>query len=305
MFFPGKDRFNIQKTIYIKNLRKDSNCFPARHQMRFNREGIFQFISEKKGSLTIETALVLPLFLFGMLAMLQFAAIQNASSALLAGAQDTAKEMAAYAYIQNIEPSGKQNLSSDLLKGGLSAAYAGGQIRSKSGVGKEMGSVSLLQTSFCDGQILDLVGTFQPAHTFTVLPVKKVKSIFRTRVRAWTGRTGSVVEQQKETEEETEEEEHFYVTETGTVYHKNPECTHIRLSIRNVPRNQLSGLRNVSGGKYHACEKCGPGDGSNVYISPYGDKYHSSLSCSGLKRTVHIVSAKDIENMRPCSKCGK
>ena len=87
--------------------------------MRFNREGIFQFISEKKGSLTIETALVLPLFLFGMLAMLQFAAIQNAFSALLAGAQDTAKEMAAYAYIQNIEPSGKQNVSSDLLKGGL------------------------------------------------------------------------------------------------------------------------------------------------------------------------------------------
>lgn len=302
MFFPGKDRSHIQKTI--KNLRKDSNYFPARYQMRLNREGIFQFISEKRGSLTLESALVLPLFLFAMLAMLQFASIQNASSLLLAGAQDTAKEMAAYAYIQNFEASGNGTGASELLKGGLSAAYADGQIRSKSGVGKEMGSFWLLQSSFSDGQVLDLVGNFQPAHTFTILPVKKVNSIFRARVRAWTGRSGSITGKDGETEAETEEE-HVYVTETGSVYHKDPECTHIRLSIRTVPRNQLSGMRNVNGGKYHVCEKCGPGDGGTVYISPYGDKYHSSLSCSGLKRTVHTVSLKDAENMRPCSKCGK
>lgn len=302
MFFPGKDRFHIQKTTILN--RKDSYDSPARYSTRLNREGIFQFISEKKGSLTLETAIVLPLFLFAMLAVLQFAAIQNASSALLAGAQDTVKEMAAYAYIQNFESAENQSTSSQLIKGGLSVAYADSQIRSKSGIKKETGSFSLLQSSFSGGQVLDLVGTFQPAHTFTILPVRKVKSIFRTRVRAWTGRSGSIAGQEGETEAETEEEL-VYVAETGTVYHRDPECTHIRLSIRNVPRNQLKGLRNVSGGKYHACEKCGPGDGSGVYISPYGDKYHSSLSCSGLKRTIHTVSLKEAETMRPCSKCGQ
>lgn len=302
MFFPGKDRFHIQKTTIFN--RKDSYDSPARYSTRLNREGIFQFISEKKGSLTLETAIVLPLFLFAMLAVLQFAAIQNASSALLAGAQDTVKEMAAYAYIQNFESAENQSTSSQLIKGGLSVAYADSQIRSKSGIKKETGSFSLLQSSFSGGQVLDLVGTFQPAHTFTILPVKKVKSIFRTRVRAWTGRSGSITGQEGETEAETEEEL-VYVAETGTVYHRDPECTHIRLSIRNVQRNQLKGIRNASGGKYHACEKCGSGDGSSVYVSPYGDKYHSSLACSGLKRTIHTVSLKEAETMRPCSKCGQ
>lgn len=302
MFFPGKNRFIIQKTI---KTRERTDRFPARYQIRSNREGIFQCISEKKGSLTLETALVLPLFLFAVLAMLQFSVIQNASSALLAGAQDTAKEMAAYAYIQNFQAGKTDNVSSDLLKGGLSAAYAKGQIQKKSGVGKDTGSFSLLQTTFRNGEVLDLVGTFQSAHTFTVFPVKKVKSIFRARVRAWTGRSKMAAGEEGETEGGEEKEEHVYVTETGTVYHRDPECTHIRLSIRSVPRNQLKGLRNASGGKYHTCERCGAGSGGSVYISPYGDKYHSSLSCSGLKRTVHTVSLKEAEEMRPCSKCGK
>ena len=66
MFFPGINRFFIQKTK--KQKREVTEHFPARYHSHSYREGIFQFIS-KKGSLTIETALVLPLSLFAMLAM--------------------------------------------------------------------------------------------------------------------------------------------------------------------------------------------------------------------------------------------
>ncbi len=316
MFFPGKENKNcffIQKMIFLKMIetkiknkkREVTEHFPARYHPHSYREGIFQFISYQIGSLTLETALVLPLFLFAMLAMLQFASVQYATSRLLAGAQDTVKNMAAYAYIESSGITSGDGVSSDLLKGGISFAYASGQVKKRSGVDGSVGKVSLLQSGFTDGQILDLVGTFQPAHTFTILPVTKVKSIFRTRVRAWTGRTGSLSGDETDGDGEEEQEETVYVAETGQVYHRDPECTHIRLSIRTVPRGQLKGLRNVSGGKYHACERCGAGKGGSVYISPYGDKYHSSLKCSGLKRTVSSVSLSDAGDLRPCSKCGK
>lgn len=70
--------------------------------------------------------------------------------------------------------------------------------------------------------------------------------------------------------------------------------------------SELNSLRNESGGKYHACEKCvhGSSKGSNVYITDQGDRYHNSLTCSGLKRTVYTARISEVPGKRACSKCG-
>ncbi len=117
------------------------------------------------------------------------------------------------------------------------------------------------------------------------------------RVKGWTGyeRTGFG----------TENEETVYVTETGLVYHKDYHCTHLELSIRMVPLSDVAGLRNESGGKYHACEHCGAESAGGVYITDTGDRYHSSLSCSGLKRTVYAVPVSEVVGKGACSRCGK
>lgn len=299
MFFPWS---GYQK---IKYKRKEN--IPARNKPDPARERRFLFkrFCMKNccsGSMTLEAALVLPWFLFGMLAMLQFASIQTNTSALLVGMQDTAKEMAGYAYIQNMGISAGEGVAAEAVAGGLSAAYAKNRILSRTGVGSEQGSFHLLQTSFQDN-LIDLAGTFKPAHTYTILPVKKVTSVVRARVRAWTGREGEIGETSQGEEEAEDEEEMVYVTETGHVYHKDENCTHIKLKIQTVSRSDLTHLRNTSGGKYHACDKC-DGEGDTLYVSPYGNKYHSSLSCSGLKRTVKTVPVSEVENWKPCSKCG-
>ena len=71
-----------------------------------------------------------------------------------------------------------------------------------------------------------------------------------------------------------------------------------------VQGKEISGLRNESGGRYYACEHCGGKGGGPAYITDYGDRYHSSLSCSGLKRTVYAVPLSEVIGKGACSKCG-
>lgn len=120
-------------------------------------------------------------------------------------------------------------------------------------------------------------------------------------VRAWTGRDDDSAGANS-----ASSSEYVYVTETGTVYHTSSSCTHIDLSITSVSMQAAEGMRNESGGKYHACEKCVKDSSmsGNVYITKYGDRYHNSLSCSGLKRTVKMVNIDSVSDLRECSKCG-
>ena len=97
----------------------------------------------------------------------------------------------------------------------------------------------------------------------------------------------------------------MYVTATGSVYHEDTECTHLKLSIRPVEKTSLSDMRNHNGAIYHACEKCGDNAGNTVYITNEGNRYHSSLSCSGLKRTVKQITREEASQMRACKKCGQ
>ncbi|EET60676.1 hypothetical protein BRYFOR_07138 [Marvinbryantia formatexigens DSM 14469] len=254
------------------------------------------------GSMTLEAACVLPWFLFAMLAIMQFFKVITVSSAVLAGMQDTAKDMAAYAYIRELGVSAGEGVAADLLTGGISAAYAKNSIERKASFSGDDGTLHLWKSSFMKDDIIDLAVTYSVKNTYTPMPVPALKSALRARVRAWTGRDGNGSSDADSSGEETEEET-VIVTATGNVYHKDENCTHIKLSIKSVSRDEVRSLRNKSGARYTACERCS-GSGANVFITDYGTSYHSSLSCSGLKRTLMHVPLSELEGWRACSKCG-
>ena len=95
-----------------------------------------------------------------------------------------------------------------------------------------------------------------------------------------------------------------YVTATGTVYHRDRNCTHIKLSIQEVGKDSVEKLRNRGGAKYYPCSCYKSHPSSSVYITRDGTRYHSSVSCSSLKRTVKKVTLSDAGQLKPCSKCG-
>lgn len=100
-----------------------------------------------------------------------------------------------------------------------------------------------------------------------------------------------------------EGEEYFYVTEYGTVYHTTTECPYLDLSIERVPFGEVSARRNQSGQIYRGCEECGADHGEMVYLTKYGETYHSDISCRGLSRGIYRISREEAAGYPPCPRC--
>lgn len=144
-----------------------------------------------------------------------------------------------------------------------------------------------------------LYGSDHAAFSFMGNSFGGERPVRKAVVRAWVGYTG-------ESFRTGSLDEIVFITPEGAVYHRNRDCTYLKLSIRQLPYSSLEGARNQSGGKYAPCEYCIPGgwSGSMVYITDYGNSYHSIRNCRGLKRTVMAVPLSKVGGRRCCSRCG-
>lgn len=170
---------------------------------------------------------------------------------------------------------------------------------------KELSMYAYLTPDLYGDDYVDLytIETFElPVKLF---PFPDFKIALRARIHTWTGRS----------ELDTESGESgfgsdtaVYVTERETVYHTDPECTHLDLSIFQTNGKSLGSIRNAYGDTYDACEKCcekpcGAGDGHDYYVTDYGSTYHRSSNCSSLKRTTKLVQLKDVRHLEECERC--
>ncbi len=99
-----------------------------------------------------------------------------------------------------------------------------------------------------------------------------------------------------------------YVTKTGRVYHQTLSCTYLKLSISQVKYGDLEHLRSEGGGKYYPCESCGKEGGNlaneDVFICNYGNRYHRFRGCKKIKRSIEEITLSEVGSRLPCSKCG-
>lgn len=101
--------------------------------------------------------------------------------------------------------------------------------------------------------------------------------------------------------------EYVYITPYGKAYHCRYGCPYLQPAIHAVDKKTVKEKRNSEGGKYSPCKVCKAKRKKEgvVYITTYGEVYHASLGCSGLKRTIYRRRVEEIGNRVPCVKCGR
>lgn len=259
-----------------------------------------------KGSLTVETALVLPVFLFALIAVIFIGEAVRFSANLSASLLDTAEKLSVYAH------------AGSAVGEGVSAGAMGGKALSLT-LGKSM-AVSRLGKGYVEGspvekgvyglsflhssvmgpdQMIDLNAVWRMKPLFPFPGVKGFKIIDRARIRAFTGYDNTGKHDMPE-----EEEEIVFITPSGSVYHRSRSCSHLNINIIRTDRDGVGNLRNNSGGKYYPCEYCGGGESSTLYVTDDGDRYHTKISCPGLKRTIRAVPISHAGGRRACLDCG-
>lgn len=253
------------------------------HQKRASVPGL-------KASMTIEAALTIPVFVFAVLCLIYLFEIQAIGISMKAATQEAAKQAAedltqisvlnVYRIQQDIVQNiGSERLERSIIEGGSQGIYCGGSY----------------YNTLNEEIIVNVRYTVRlPIPGFLNLGMEKKEEI---RVKAWTGRAEQNL---------AKDEEVVYVTDTGTVYHTDYRCTYLQLSITFLSSEKLQSVRNESGGIYHPCEKCVHGQAmAGVYITNYGTKYHNSLSCSGVKRSIKAVKKSEVAGLGACVKCAR
>ena len=246
--------------------------------------------ASKKGSVTVEAAMAVPLFFLAIVSLLylmETMAIQaSVRCGLQAAGKKAADEASSTAVIMpyRIESDVVNSIGQDRLERSIVSGGSGGIHCDKSRMSPRTG-------------IGELVASYEIRVPLPVFGIPPAKHEEKLRIKAWTGYEKQGFGR--------EDDDTVYVTETGLVYHRDYHCTHLELSIHMVPQSEIEALRNEGGGKYHPCEHCMKGTVGGVYITDTGDRYHSSLSCSGLKRTVYAVPLSEVIGKGACSRCGK
>ena len=278
-----------------------------------------------QASLTLEAAVALPLYLFFFLALLSVMEMLHYSMTLDHELSRMGKQIALYAAAECLleKPQSVQAQETQVAQDAASGGSAAGenvegvaatvladtyvastlQERIPQAYRRQMGvqgEISLWRSRvLVQDDMVDLIATSRIKPRCNVFGIPEQLLVNRARTHAWTGYAmGSAAVDA--------EERMVYVTETGTVYHLSRSCTHLDLSIQAVPAAEIRDRRNTGGAVYRACEYCGQRFSSQetYYITKEGDRYHTSLGCSGLKRTVYEIPISQVGGKRACSRCG-
>ena len=252
--------------------------------IRYNND-----ILNKKGIVTIEAAFGIPLFLFAALCLIWLIEIQSIKISITAAAQSAAKSAAedtAVIPVLNtiklksdiVSLIGEDRINRSIIRGGSSGISCW-----KSYVSPATGEMNI-KVEYDIMVPIPVIGS----------PSASLEEKFT--ISSWNGRNNEQMG--------GENREIVYMTENGSVYHEDYNCSYLRLSLRYVPYEELGSIRNESGGRYHACEKCVIGSAmTGVYITENGNKYHNTLGCSGLKRTIYAVKRSETGGVGGCSRC--
>lgn len=308
-------KYGNMKLVWKKNKLNDTPVVSKSPQSC--KERAFSAALKKKGSLTIEAALSLPIFLFFVIAVFYFLMIIFLQSDIQLRMEETARSMGKQAYlIERMDGLTIENEEVDAETKGLLAAGLNplviktsilkNDLSKKIDSSKIQGGTGGFYTyhSSYDEQdgVLDIIAHYNYRIPFLPGNMGQIKLSQRCRSHTWVGRELRTQAGGKESNDQ--DAKTVYVTEYGTVYHLSKDCHYLDLSIHTVSAGDIDEARNANGGKYYPCSCAKHAAAGSYYVTDYGTNYHADLSCSGLKRTIREVDISEVSSMHACPKCG-
>ena len=279
---------SLQVRKSSKKLTEISFLFRKYHLCVRNSEKVSVSFS---GSLTLETAFCLPLFMCFVMTFFSFFSVLRTQIKVQKAMEDTMGDLVVRNVYQTETPIVMKQLSEWYLRGHTNQKLSKmGEIRSVDFTGTE---VDLEHGVAC----LCVNYYVQPVSIGFSVPQIQLKQF--SKAKLWTGITVQGVTLDGE-------DENVYITDTGTVYHLSRSCKYLDIRVTAVQPEAVAELRNSSGGKYYPCDQCDPtGRTAPWYITEHGDRYHGTMDCGSIKRTVRVVTRAEVEGWRLCSRCEK
>ena len=252
---------------------------------------VFHTEREVQGSITIEASFVLPLFIFAMLLIMDLFTMLGFYMSVDRAIDIEAKKLAKEAFEDEVAD--RDVICSEIIA----------ILRQNSSFPIENGEegLDLSGSMLDDREIIRLEVSYRFKPSFNIFGLVSPQVTQRRLMHTWIGYERGLFATGTD-----EGDEEVYVAQNGSVYHSTLLCSHINLSISQTTGDIVEGLRNTDGGRYRPCEQCHAHTGDGIlYITDNGDRYHNSLTCSGLRRTVSAMSLSEAlsRGLRPCMRC--
>ena len=281
-------------------------------------------------SITVEAAIVIPIFLYASMSLLYMLLVLNIKMTVNRALYNSIRTVSEYAYLCNgssdMEDKDKSSLINEILDDVndqdkaslLSDALGIGTIealmlkelgsdyaKSNNIVGGNAGFNFFLSDVMTSSSLIDVKVNYRIKNPFDIWGFMTITVSERMTCDAWLGEDYAGFNNLSNTSVAGNDSEFVYITEKGTVYHTSRSCTYLTRNISNAPLSAIENLRNSSGAKYYPCERCKPKGNSTVYYTEYGDRYHSDINCSQLSRNIITVAKSQVGDRKECEKCAK
>lgn len=275
-------------------------------------------------SLTVEAALVLPLFLFAMYLLILPLRMMDTAREMQQVCESVCQDTVQALYLKSLTrkdsrgdnrvpemetdaDTGKEKESrgsriNGALTGnavGMAAAAMAGR---QAGDGYVIHLRSLRSSVLGDGETVRVTLDYDYRLPFSVFGLGSIRQSVTASRRAWTGRTEGGLTSSGSGG--AQEEVMVYVGKNSTRYHSSASCHYLSNDLTAVSYASLAGERNSGGKKYHPCSRCAKGvTGGTVYIMPSGTSFHTSESCSAIRSYARAVPKSEAVHLGPCSYC--
>lgn len=242
-----------------------------------------KILFNNKGMAVVEATLILPIFIFGVLAVYHMIQCKITENIIYDATVETAEYISELGYIN------RDNIYVPEL-------YFSSYVDEEDMIDRYVvGGVDGIDFWGSDFELKDEYFSLQVNYTIKIsvpfIPELKIKKSISVTQRYYVG------DVEDGDGEGGKKDVYVYITDNMEAYHSTRLCTHLNLSVEIVPFEEA-----ITTG-YEPCEYCGYEDSGLVIITDYGDKYHSNPHCSGLKRTIYRVKLSEIGGIPGCTRC--